>query len=443
MQSKISEATALAPIETLKFLTPAEVSHVAETFGTPVFVYDEHGIRERIALLKQLPSAFGHTIRYSLKACPSAAIIRLFDTLGVSFDASSVWEVERAVRVGVAPDRILLTAQEAVFNTMLTDYLDRGLSFDAGSLHQLASYGKARPGTAVSIRINPGFGSGLVHRLTSGGPDSSFGIWHEQVIEVKTIAQQYGLTIERLHAHIGSGHHADVLLPAGRRLLEIAADFPDATIVNLGGGYRLKIMVDDPEYDHSVWAAELAREISEFAETSGRSLHVEMEPGTFLMANSGSILAEVIDVVETGADGHRFVKLNAGLTEILRPSYYGSAHPLVAIHRDGTVPPEGPASCVSGHCCIAGDTLTTEPGNVEALRPVRLGEVTPGDFVVIERSGGYCSSMAMKNFNSYPEAAEILKRQDGSFTVIRERQSMDQIVANERIPADLSVEGRM
>lgn len=437
MKSKTDDVATLPSLEPLKFLTAAEVRQVAEEFGTPVFIYDERGIREKVALLQQLPSAFGHTIRYSLKACPNAAIIRLFDAMGVYFDASSVWEVARAIRAGVTPDHILLTAQEAVFNDLLTDFLERGLRFDAGSLRQLALYGQTRPGTAVSIRINPGFGSGLVHRLTSGGSDSSFGIWHEALPEVKEVAERYGLTVERLHTHIGSGHHADVLLPAARRLLDLAAEFSDVTKVNLGGGYRLKVMMDDPEYDHGVWAEELARDISEFAETSGRKLHVEMEPGTFLTANCGSIISEVVDVVETGSEGHHFVKINAGLTEILRPSYYGSPHPVVAVSRDGMLPPEGPASCVVGHCCIAGDVLTTEPGNVEALLPIRLGAVTPGDYVVIERAGGYCSSMSMKNFNSYPEAPEVLRRQDGSFSIIRERQTIDQIVANECVPHDL------
>lgn len=427
------------PLEQLKFLTPGEVRHVAETFGTPVFVYDESSIIDRVETLRRLPSAFGHTIRYSLKACPSAAIIRLFDTLGVHFDASSVWEVARAVRAGVAPDRILLTAQEAVFDGLLVGLLEQGLHFDAGSLRQLELYGQARPGTAVSIRINPGFGSGLVRRLTSGGADSSFGIWHEQVPEVKAVAERYSLRIERLHTHIGSGHHADVLLPAAELLLSLAADFPDAAAVDLGGGYRLKVMADDPEYDHAEWAAELAARIEEFAQADGRRLHVEMEPGTYLMVNAGSIVAEVIDVVETGDEGRRFVKINSGLTELLRPSYYGAQHPVVAVTRTGELPDEGPHSCVVGHCCIAGDVLTVAPGNAEGLAPVRLGRTEPGDYLVVERAGGYAASMSMKNFNSYPEAPEVLRRADGSYTLIRSRQSIEQLVANETIPDDLSV----
>jgi diaminopimelate decarboxylase len=425
-------------MEKLKFLSPHEVREVATTFSTPVFVYDERGIRDGVALLKGLPSAFGHTIRYSLKACPSAAIIRVFDSEGVQFDASSVWEVVRAVRAGVAPDRILLTAQEADFNGReLPEMIAAGLKFDAGSLHQLARYGQAFPGTSVSVRINPGFGSGLVRRLTSGGPDSSFGIWHEEIPEVKAIVEQYSLTVERLHVHIGSGHHADVLLPAARKLLEIATDFPDVHTVDLGGGYRLKVMAGDPDYDHAEWAGELAVSISEFAESTGRELHMEMEPGTFLIANSGSIVSEVTDVVDTGDGGQRFVKINAGLTEILRPSYYGSPHPVVAVTRDGELPPEGPLTNVAGHCCIAGDVLTIKPGSVEELAPVRLGAVEPGDHVVVERAGGYCASMSMKNFNSYPEAPEVLRRTDGSFVLIRARQTVEQLTANERIPDDL------
>jgi diaminopimelate decarboxylase len=432
----MSSAT-LAPLEKLKFLSPGEIREVAERFGTPVFVYDERSIRDKLQELGRLPNGFGLTVRYSLKACPSAAIIRLFDTLGARFDASSVWEVLRAVRIGVTPEKILLTAQEAVFSGELPGLLARGLQFDAGSLRQLSLYGQARPGTAVSIRINPGFGSGLVRRLTSGGPDSSFGIWHEQLHEVKAIVERYGLKVERLHTHIGSGHHSDVLLPAARRLLDLAPDFPDVHTIDLGGGYRLKVMANDDEYDHAVWAAELAREVTRFHEATGRRIRVEIEPGTFLMANSGSIVSEVIDVVDTGSEGHRFVKINAGLSEILRPSYYGSPHPLVAVTRAGEIPAEGPASCVAGHCCIAGDMLTTEPGDVEKLRPVRLGAVEPGDFVVVERSGGYCSSMSMKNFNSYPEAAEVIRRLNGNFDLIRERQTIDQLTVNERIPEDL------
>lgn len=423
--------------EPLKFLASEDVVRVAGEFGTPVFVYDENSIRSKVQYLQSLPSAFGHTIRYSIKACPSRAIVRLFNGLGTCFDASSIWEVFRAMRAGVPPSNILLTAQQADFTDDLLSLLDNGLKFDAGSLRQLEEFGKARRGSNVSVRVNPGFGSGLVRRLTSGGADSSFGIWHEDLPDVKEIVDRYDLRVERLHTHIGSGHFADVLLSAARLLLMVANDFPNVGYVNLGGGYRIEVFKTDPHYDHREWVTALADEISQFEQRTGRALHVEMEPGTFIMANSGSIIAEVIDVVSTGLEGRNFIKINAGLTEILRPSYYGSLHPLVAVKRDGSLPDESIVACVAGHCCIAGDVLTTAPGALEELQPMSLGAVNPGDFVVIERSGAYCSSMAMKNFNSYPEAAEVLRRMDGSYNLIRRRQELENITMNEIVPLDL------
>lgn len=431
------EGSGSPAIEQLKFLAPEEVRHVAETFGTPVFVYDEASIERHANTLTSLPSAFGSTVRSSLKACPTQAIVRLLDRLGLFFDASSVWEVARALQAGVAPERILLTAQEAKFDDRLRDQLTAGVQFDAGSLQQLEAYGQAFPGTAVSIRLNPGFGSGLVNRLTSGGPNSSFGIWHEELPEVKRLIEKHGLRLRRLHTHIGSGHHWDVLVRAAAKLLQHAREFTDVEIVNLGGGYKAKTLLDDPEYDHREWAEVLVTELRLFADETGRRLHLELEPGTYMMANAGSIVTTVIDVVSTGSEGHRFVKIDGGLTEIIRPSYYGAPHPLVSVPAHGPLREDVERYCVAGHCCIAGDVLTTRYGDVEHLDPTPLARTEVGDYLVVERGGGYCASMSLKNFNSYPEAPEVLRRKDGSFHLIRARQTLDHLVANERVPAGL------
>ncbi|MBW3609099.1 MAG: diaminopimelate decarboxylase [Actinobacteria bacterium] len=426
------------PIESLKFLTPDDVREVAQCFGTPVFVYDEQTIEAGVRTISSLPSAFGLTVRYSLKACPSAAIVCLFDRLGLCFDASSVWEVHRAVRAGIDPARILLTAQQAVFDDGLLALLDAGLQFDAGSVRQLEDYGRARPGGDVSIRLNPGFGSGLVRRLTSGGPESSFGIWHEAIHDVERALESHGLRLVRVHTHVGSGHDPGVLVRAAAAAIELARRFATVQTVNLGGGYRVKALLADPEPDHAGWAAMVAGEMGRFAVETGRELALELEPGTYLMANAGSIVTKILDVTTTGSAGHTFLKIDGGLTEILRPSYYGAPHPLVTVAAQAEPEPR-PAEryCVAGHCCIAGDVLTTAVADVERLAPVALGRAGAGDYLVVERGGAYCSSMAMRNFNSYPDAAEVLRRRDGSFHLIRARQTLDQIVANERVPADL------
>lgn len=426
------------PRQRLRFLDAAEIPTLAAQFSTPLFVYDEARLRESISSLLNLPAAFGMVIRYSLKSNPSAAMIALAATTGVEFDASSVWEVKRAVRAGVAPSKILLTAQEAKFTPDLIRLIEQGLQFDAGSLIQLEQYGEHFPGSSVSIRINPGFGSGLVRRLTSGGPESSFGIWHEHLSEVKSLVERFDLQITRLHTHIGSGHHADVLLPAAELLISLAAgDFPEVTTINLGGGYRISAFAEDPRYDHSEWAAELKAKVQDFAQENGRQLVVELEPGTYLTANAGSIISRVIDVTDNRPSSRYFIKIDSGLTEIIRPSFYGAPHPLVAVSKDGTIPADGPDACVAGHCCIAGDMLTNQVGNADILEPIAFGAVGVDDFVVIERSGGYTASMSLKNFNSYPEAAEVLRRADGSYQLIRTRQTIEQITANEQIPADL------
>jgi diaminopimelate decarboxylase len=430
-------ATVEQAIEQLKFLTEDEVRRVAAEFGTPAYVYDEATIERNARYMATLPNAFGLVVRYSLKACPTGAIIRLFDRLGLSFDASSIWEVRRAVHAGVPASKILLTAQEARFGDGLDDLLAAGLEFDAGSLRQLDAYGRARPGGRVSIRLNPGFGSGLVRRLTSGGPTSSFGIWHEDLPAAGELVRKHGLRLTRLHSHIGSGHDPEILVRAARTLLSLVPDFPDVETINLGGGYRVKALADEVEWDHGEWAEAVADEIRQVAAETGRELRLELEPGTFLMANSGSIVARVIDATSTGPDGYTFVKIDAGLTEIIRPSYYGAPHPLVSVPADGPAPEEAETYCVAGHCCIAGDVLTTERGDVERLAPVVLARTEPGDYLVIERGGGYCASMALKNFNSYPEAPEVLRRKNGAFDLIRAGQTFEQLIANERLPADL------
>ncbi|MEQ8966705.1 MAG: diaminopimelate decarboxylase [Azospirillaceae bacterium] len=442
LETRVPEAARVPAAEGLRFLEAEEVRRVAERFGTPCFVYDEATMLRRAAWFRALPTAFGTTVRYSIKANPNAAVLRLFDRAGLAFDASSEWEARRAIRAGVDPSKILLTAQEA--GPGVDALIGEGLRFDAGSLEQLDRYGRAHPGTAVSVRINPGFGSGLVRRLTAGGAESSFGIWHADLDRVRALCQRHGLRVERLHVHIGSGHDPDVLLRTVDAVLAFAELFPDADTLDLGGGYRVRGRSDEPEPDTSAMARRVADRLGDHADRTGRRFHLEMEPGTALVANAGSLVARVIDIVSTGPEGHRFVKLDTGLSEIMRPSYYGTPHPLVAVpaaDRPADRPADREADpepvMVAGHCCIAGDVLTVRPGDVETLEAHPLAPVDIGDLVVVERAGGYCASMAVKNFNSYPESAEVLRRADGRLQVIRVRQSLDQIVANERMPADL------
>ena len=173
----------------------------------------------------------------------------------------------------------------------------------------------------------------------------------------------------------------------------------------------------------------------DFAKETGRELTLEIEPGTFLLANACSLVTTVQDVTSTGDEGYRFLKLDAGMTEILRPSLYGAQHPIVVVPEEGQNKfREEAEQVVVGHCCESGDLLTPAPGDPEALstRMLLRGEI--GDFCVIEGAGAYCSSMSAKNYNSFPEAAEVLRKEDGTLGLIRKRQTFEQIVENEVAP---------
>lgn len=416
-------------MERLKFLGPTEVPHLAKTYGTPVFVYDIESMTESLNYFMAIPNAYGLRIRFSVKANPNQSILKIFDALGAYFDVSSIWEAQRVLNAGIPAQKILFTGQEA--STGWKEFCGMGMEFDGGSLAQLDAFGKAFPGKEVSIRINPGFGSGLVKKLTSGGSHSSFGIWHERLDEVLALVDKHRLSVTRLHFHIGSGHEAAVLVKTVDKAIDICRRIPSISILNLGGGYRLAALSSDPQYDHHRMGAQIAAALEKFAKETQRKLLLELEPGTYLMALAGSLITTIIDAVDTGPFGYQFLKLDGGLTELIRPSYYGALHPLVSVAKDGSIRSGVDDYMVNGHCCIAGDCFTPIPGNSEDFAPQTLSRSEIGDYVVVERVGGYAASMCLKNFNSYPESAEMLRLAPNNYILIRRRQTFDQIIQNE------------
>jgi diaminopimelate decarboxylase len=424
-------------LESLRFLTPEQARSLRERFGTPVYVYNELALESQAQKMLDFPNAYGLTVYYSLKGGASGAIIRIFDRLGLRFDASSIWEVSRAMAVGVQPSKILLTAQEVPDD--LGEFVERGMEFNACSLRQLELYGRQFPGRDVSIRANPGEGTGFINRLTSGGLKSSFGIWHEYLDEAKKLVKKYRLNVKRIHHHVGSGHDPEKWLHIASATLACAKMFGPVPIINLGGGFRVKALQTEQEVDYREIGGRLRTLFESHAQETGTRPHLEVEPGTFLVANCGSLVTSVLDVVSTGVDGYSFVKIDAGLTEVIRPGFYGSLHPLVSLSANGGRRAGSKEYVVTGHTCIAGDTLTVAVRDPETLLPQWLAETRAGDLLVVERAGGYCSSMNMKNFNSFPEAPEVLQRKDGSFELIRKRQTLEQMTENELLPKDLMI----
>lgn len=422
----------------MHFIDRELIRQIRSEFGSPVYVYDQKTLEQSAREVLAFPNAFGLTARYAMKALPTGAIIRLLADCGLHIDASSGFEAERALRAGVSPEKIQVTAQEIPGD--LKSLVDRGVLFNACSLRQLEHFGRMFPGRAVSVRINPGMGSGHNNRTNVGGPASAFGIWHEQLDEVLRLSGEYSLQLAGMHTHIGSGSDPEVWKRCARISLEIAARLPDIKRFSLGGGMKVARMPGESETDLQEIGLAVRPDFERFAEETGRRLHLEIEPGTYLVAKAGAILATVMDIVDTLPDdsqspedegsGYRFIKTDTGMTEFLRPNLYGAQHPIEIVALDGSER-EKEDFVVVGHCCESGDMMTPAPDDPESLAPRSLSTPAVGDAIVIGGAGAYCSGMAGKNYNSFPEAPEVLIDRAGQLKLIRARQTLDQIIGNE------------
>lgn len=375
------------------------IDQLPKALSTPNFVYSRRILRERAkrALGCQLP--YGLTVRYAAKANPHSEIIHLFDKLGLHFDVSSSYEAALLLEQGISGAKISLSSQEPAHN--LDELLQAGVRYVATSLHQLSLFAMSpyHPET-VGIRLNPGMGSGHNNRTMTGGVNSSFGLWHAYIEQALEAAGRCGITIDRLHIHIGSGADPRLWGDAMDAALALIRQLPDVAALDIGGGFKIHRFGDEQEADLAAICEVFAGKLTTFALETGRQLHLEIEPGTWLVAHAGVLMAEIVDIVDTGADGHVFLRLNTGMNDITRPGMYGAQHEMMVLSGSS----EQRDYVVVGHCCETGDILTPAPSNPENLESRRLAKAEIGDKLVIFDTGAYCQSMSLKGYNSYPDA---------------------------------------
>ncbi|MDR2513513.1 MAG: diaminopimelate decarboxylase [Puniceicoccales bacterium] len=417
------------------FLLPDALARdIAARFGTPAYVYSQAALEQQAAEALAFPVAYGLTVRFAMKALPNASILRLLDRLGLHFDASSGFEATRAILAGIAPGKISLSTQE--FPVDFARLQQAGIAVNACSLAQLDAIGRLFPGTPVGVRFNPGKGSGGTGKTNVGGPDASFGIWHEYATEVRKCAEKHGLKITRIHTHIGSGSDPLIWQQTSHLSLALARLFPDVDTLNLGGGYKVARVSSEKGTDLQRVGAPVREAFEEIARETGRKLRLEIEPGTFLVANCGVLLARAQDITDTGAGGRHFLKLDTGMTELLRPSLYGAQHPVTLIPSKPGISGPQRDYVVVGHCCESGDLVSCASGKPEIIATHRFPEAHIGDLCQIGGAGAYCASMSAKNYNSFPEAPEILLLSNNTPQLIRRRQTLAQIMQNEIRAAD-------
>jgi diaminopimelate decarboxylase len=403
------------------------VVELARQFGTPTFVYDASRIQRRIADL----AAFD-VIRYAQKACSNLAVLDSVRRAGVLVDAVSAGEVRRALAAGFAPTGnpppIVYTAD--IFDRESLDLcVEKKIHVNCGSPDMIEQYGSRMPGGEITLRINPGFGHGHSQKTNTGGKQSKHGIWFQQIPMCLEMANRHRLTITGVHVHIGSGTDLEHLSQVCGAIEQAAVVIgPTIDAISVGGGlptvYRSSdTYVDLIEY-FSLCDAMRHRLQTHFE----HPVRLEIEPGRYLVAESGYLVAEIRSVKRQ--DDNTFYLLDAGFNNLARPILYGSYHPMSIVPADGDMRRAERDVVVGGPLCESGDIFTQEEGGFVTTR--RLPEARVGDYLVIECAGAYSFVMG-SNYNSRPLAAEVLVR-DGRPHLIRQRQTFDDLIRGEAIP---------
>ncbi len=374
-----------------------------EVMQKPRYEYSRSKILRRLEELSSLSAPFGLTVRYAVKANPHPEIISLVHEMGMHFDASSSYEAEFLLGQGIPGDNISLSSQQSAHN--LSELLGQGVLYVATSMNQLRQFLRAQNSPkSVGIRLNPAMGHGHNNRTNTGGVNSSFGIWHEYIPEVLALTRGYGVVVDRLHVHVGSGAESNVWGEVMVQALELAEHMPEVTSLDVGGGYKVHRYGNEKEADLAAITVKFSEHLQQFNARTGRALKLEVEPGTYLIAHAGTLIASVDDIVDTGPTGHTFLRLNTGMNDFLRSTLYGALHEIEVMNNSREMLPY----VVVGHNCESGDILTPAPGNPEEIKPRLLKKAEIGDEVHIKDAGAYCASMRARGYNSFPDANEIL-----------------------------------
>jgi diaminopimelate decarboxylase len=437
MPATTAPPTAALPLRVTE-IAGRPIAELAQRYGTPLYVYDAAKIAARVADLAPFD-----VVRFAQKACSNIAIVDLVRRHGGFVDAVSAGEVRRAMAAGFQPGQkshppqIVYTAD--IFDREALDFvIAEDIHVNCGSPDMIDQYGErlrtaGLPAKSITLRINPGFGHGHSQKTNTGGSHSKHGIWHEQLGDCLQRAAKYKLAISGLHMHIGSGSDMAHLSQVCGALEKAARMIgPSIQSISAGGGlsidYREGRQLIDVAAYYKLWNATRERLAGEF----GHAISLEIEPGRYLVAESGYLISEIRAVKTTGEN--RFYLVDAGFNNLARPILYGAFHPMAIAPAAGKLPAGAAAMqvvVVGGPLCESGDIFTQEEGGFVTRRALPNAQV--GDFLVIGCAGAYGYVMA-SNYNSKPLVAEVLI-EDGQDHLIRRRQSLDDLIRDEQIPA--------
>ncbi|MFZ1873908.1 MAG: diaminopimelate decarboxylase [Chania sp.] len=412
--------------DTSTALNATNLLALPQRFGCPVWAYDADIICQRINQLRHFD-----VIRFAQKACSNIHILRLMREQGVRVDSVSLGEIERALQAGFVPggEEIVFTA-DVFDHATLARVSELKIPVNAGSIDMLEQLGQVSAGHPVWLRVNPGFGHGHSQKTNTGGENSKHGIWYADLPQAVAKIQQYGLKLVGVHMHIGSGVDYQHLESVCDAMVQQVIDLgQDISAISAGGGlsipYQYGEEAIDTEHYYGLWNR--ARE--RVAAHLGHPVKLEIEPGRFLMAEAGVLVAEVRAVKDMGS--RHFVLVDAGFNDLMRPAMYGSYHHISLLPADGRDTANQPLrdTVIAGPLCESGDVFTQQAGGgieTRALPPVNVG-----DYLVFHDTGAYGSSMS-SNYNSRPLLPEVLF-ENGEPRLIRRRQTIEELIGLELI----------
>jgi diaminopimelate decarboxylase len=391
--------------------------YLANKYGSPLYVYDTNIIASQY---KRITDAFKKVedlqLNYAVKALSNINILRFFKNLGAGLDTVSIQEVNLALSVGVAPEKIIYTPN-GVSLEEIENVAKKGVQINIDNLSILELFGQKHPEIPVCIRINPHIMAGGNSKISVGHIDSKFGISVHQVPHIKRVVENTGMHINGIHMHTGSDIlDIDTFLRATEILFDVAKKFKTIDFIDFGSGFKVPYKEGDVSTDIEQLGLQLTERFNAFCKDFGKKITLMFEPGKFLVSKAGYFLAKVNVVKQTTSTV--FAGIDSGFNHLIRPMMYDSYHHITNISN-----PNGRDRYYSvvGYICET-DTFGSNR---------RISEISEGDILCFENAGAYCFSMA-SNYNSRYRPAEVMIYNNDDY-LIRERETFEDLIKNQKI----------
>jgi diaminopimelate decarboxylase len=393
------------------------VLDIAHQFGTPLYVYDAEKIISQIKSLKTAYSGSDVKVKYAAKALTNVSILKLIRKYGAGIEVVSLQEAHLAIRAGFTSREILFTPSGVDFSE-ISEGVSLGLAINLDNLSALQKFGeKFRNTYPCGIRINPHILAGGNYKISTGHSNSKFGISIYQLPQIRELVDRYGIQIHGLHVHTGSEiTETDIFLKMAEILFGLAGDFQDLKFIDFGSGFKVAYKDGDMVTNVYDVGLKLTKIFNEFCMMYGRKLELWIEPGKYIVSESGILLVQANVVKSTPTV--TFVGVNSGLNHLIRPMMYDSYHHIVNVSN-----PTGSQKTytVVGYICET-DTFGTDR---------RMHEVREGDILALKNAGAYGFSMS-SNYNSRLRPAEVLVINNEAL-LIRERETFEDLLQRQVI----------